>query len=561
VSFSCSDFSTPPHVGTSGNFQVLPGEYVGLQVVMPGQAPRGGTEEGIEGVPDDQSAGTGFNVLVRAVDQYHNRVTDISNRLALSSTDENVGGPVDIQLSGGEANLPVTLYLAGTQTLTFADQDSATVAQGVSDAVTVLPGAYERILLLAPGQTVSPGSEDGFSGEATAQSISFAFTMTVLATDGWWNPVGGATDVVALTSTDPMAQIPDPVAMVDGVAEFVVRLATGGYQQFTISNQTQPAMPTSTTQIQAISSGVHLEATITPELVLAGEPFTLYVRAVNDAGSVIQEINSFVDISVVNATTQDGGSGELLTTRFQLLQGERSVQETYTCAEPIVLVVADDEGNVPAITNTLEVLPGPPDAVVLASDPTWLRGNRTSLLTAGVVDAFGNGVPDQTVAFAIVSGGGVLTPLGEVTGDDGVVQAEYMSPWERGVAHVTATAGALSAGLDIETALVDPNAEGGTLTNYPNPFHPDEAPTTFAYVLSTDATVRLRLFTLSGALVLDETFAAGDVGGTAGLNEYLWHGINGSGEPVGSGGYLLVIEANSNGSTLHTMRRKIALVR
>jgi hypothetical protein len=62
-------------------------------------------------------------------------------------------------------------------------------------------------------------------------------------------------------------------------------------------------------------------------------------------------------------------------------------------------------------------------------------------------------------------------------------------------------------------------------------------------------------------LVLDESFAAGDEGGAAGLNEYPWQGLNGSGEPVASGGYVLVIDANSNGSTLHTMRRKIALVR
>ena len=32
-------------------------------------------------------------------------------------------------------------------------------------------------------------------------------------------------------------------------------------------------------------------------------------------------------------------------------------------------------------------------------------------------------------------------------------------------------------------------AAGGTVTNYPNPFHPDEAPTTIAYVLDDDARV------------------------------------------------------------------------
>jgi hypothetical protein len=561
VSFSCSDFSSPPHVGTSDNFQVLPGDYVALQVVMPGQSPRGGTLAGIEGVPDDQNAGTPFDVLLRAVDQYYNRVPTIANHLGLASSDPNVDAPADIVLAGGEVSVPVTMFLAGEQTLTVADLDSAGITDGVSDAVTVLPGAYARILLLAPGQTVSPGSENGYAGEASPQSISFAFTMTVHATDDWWNPVGVATDVIGLTSSDIMAELPPPTAMVDGSAELVVRLATGGYQQFTAANQTQPAMPTSETQVLAISSGVHLEASVTPEQVQAGEPFTLTVRAVNDAGAVIQEINSFVEVTVANATTQQPGEGELLTTTFQLLQGQRSVQETYTCAEPIVLTVADDEGNAPAITNTLTVVPGAPATVELVSDPTWLRGNRTARLTATVADAYGNGVPQQAIAFVLERGGGVLTPLDEATGEDGTAAAEYLSPWDPGVAHVVASAAGLSDGLDIETALVDPNAKGGMVTNYPNPFHPDEAPTIIAYVLDTEANVRLRLFTLSGAPVLDESFAAGDTGGTAGLNEYLWQGLNGSGEPVASGGYVLVIDANSNGSTLHTMRRKIALVR
>jgi flagellar hook assembly protein FlgD len=46
-----------------------------------------------------------------------------------------------------------------------------------------------------------------------------------------------------------------------------------------------------------------------------------------------------------------------------------------------------------------------------------------------------------------------------------------------------------------------------------------------------------------------------------GLNEVQWDGRNGKGDFVSSGGYILVIEANSEGETLHVMRRKLAVVR
>jgi len=108
---------------------------------------------------------------------------------------------------------------------------------------------------------------------------------------------------------------------------------------------------------------------------------------------------------------------------------------------------------------------------------------------------------------------------------------------------------------------VDPNAAGGTVTNYPNPFHPSDGPTVIAWKLDDDATVTLRIFTQTGDLVLRRTFARGATGGTTGLNEFSWDGRNGRGDLVASGGYVALIEAQGTGETLHVMRRKIAAVR
>ena len=144
---------------------------------------------------------------------------------------------------------------------------------------------------------------------------------------------------------------------------------------------------------------------------------------------------------------------------------------------------------------------------------------------------------------------------------DGVAEADFLSSRIPGISLIRATSGGLISELEIETSLVDPNAPGGSITNYPNPFHPGEIATTIAYKLSDNANVTLRIYTLSGSLVLREDFARGEHGGVVGLNEYEWDGRNGKGDYVSSGGYIVVVEAEGKGETLHVMRRRVAVVR
>ena len=110
-------------------------------------------------------------------------------------------------------------------------------------------------------------------------------------------------------------------------------------------------------------------------------------------------------------------------------------------------------------------------------------------------------------------------------------------------------------------APLDPNAPGGTLTNFPNPCHPPLQGTTLAYKLDDDATVKIRIFSQTGQLVKEANFSRSQTGGTVGLNTWQWDGRNGSGEVVASGGYIVLVEAQGAGQTLHVMRRKIAVVR
>jgi len=568
VSFAVADFSAPPHIGSSNNFTVNPGPFTGLQVLLPGESPRGGTGDGKEGNPTPQQAGTAFSLTVRAVDDYWNLVNTVTDSVALGSSDTFAGIPARARFTGGQLLTPATLYRTGSQRIWASDITTLGIQPDTSSAVLVNGGPFARLLILAPGEYPAPGLPNGRGGTATDQSINYAFNVTVLATDNWWNPVGGVTDVVRITCDDPLATLPPDTALVDGRVEMTMRLAAGGYSLITVSDVSRPTIPGSTTQVSAISSGFHLEASITPSTARAGEQFSLWVRVTNDAGSVIQEINSAVTLEVRNASTGAPGRGFLNPMTFQLLQGQRTVGETYTFVEPIVIIARDNMGNAPATSNSITITPGVPDSIRLEG-PTWVGGNTKVSLTATLIDEFGNGVAGQEMVFTRLAGSGLLEPQDSLTVGDGSARADFTSPRFPEMGRIRAASSGVFGGqsynevseIDLETAFVDPDAPGGHITNYPNPFHPPDEPTTIAYKLSDHATVKLRIFTLSGDLVLSRTFERETPGGMSGLNEVLWDGRNGENRVVASGGYIALIEAQGVGQTLHVIRRKIAVVR
>lgn len=570
VQLTCADFASPAHTGVSSGVQVLPGPYVQTQVIMPGQTPQAGSAAGVAGVPLAQDAGQVFTVQIRAVDNFFNRVPGISNALAIHSVDTYFLVPGSVVLVDGEVSVPVTVYGAGRRTFSAADLTSGGIASPLSSMLNVSTGPYVQLALLAPGETLSPGSTSGRVGVATDQSVTFAFTLIAMSVDAWYNQVTGIADIIHLTSTDPAATLPPDLALNNGMAHLEVRLATGGYQQFTVTSVSRPATTGSMTQVRAISSGLHLRAALAEMVIQAGVSFSLDVSVVNDAGTVMQEINDQVQISVRQAESGLPGRGTLSATTFQLIQGRRHLNLSYTYAEDIILEVTSVNEATPGLTGTLAVEPGAPAGLTLTSDPGWVRGNRTAVLSAVLSDAFGNPIAGRPVSFAAAANdSGYLGDHAAKTGEKtvvaltdaaGLAQVDYHSPRQRQTVQITASSGQITAAYGLQTALVDPAAAGGYLTSYPNPFHPNETATTIAYVLDDAATVRLRVYTISGGLVLDRQYPSGGAGGQTGLNEIQWDGRNAAGEPVASGGYIVYVQAAGNGATQHVMRRKIGVV-
>lgn len=101
------------------------------------------------------------------------------------------------------------------------------------------------------------------------------------------------------------------------------------------------------------------------------------------------------------------------------------------------------------------------------------------------------------------------------------------------------------------------------VSNAPNPFDSRkgglEGQTQISYTLAQDVPVRVTLYDLLGFRVRRWDFSAGQNGGRAGHNQFLWDGTNETGRKVSKGGYLAQIEIETP-ETVVSVIRKIGVI-
>jgi hypothetical protein len=99
-----------------------------------------------------------------------------------------------------------------------------------------------------------------------------------------------------------------------------------------------------------------------------------------------------------------------------------------------------------------------------------------------------------------------------------------------------------------------------SFSNYPNPFNPSMGEiTTIAFVLSQDADIDIRIYTLTGDEVI--TIAANVPHPAGAYQSDQWSGLNDASHPVVPGTYFCCIEARYASGAAETFKRKIAVVR
>lgn len=89
------------------------------------------------------------------------------------------------------------------------------------------------------------------------------------------------------------------------------------------------------------------------------------------------------------------------------------------------------------------------------------------------------------------------------------------------------------------------------ISNYPNPFDSRNGFTTIVYSLDRDAEVIVRIYDLFGNVVVE--YPAGQQ--EQGTNTVKWDGSDSYGNKVAKGGYLAVVELNTEDVKLMAMRK------
>ncbi len=117
--------------------------------------------------------------------------------------------------------------------------------------------------------------------------------------------------------------------------------------------------------------------------------------------------------------------------------------------------------------------------------------------------------------------------------------------WTVNVTNSGGGAAALVDAFEIKTL-----ATSGVMINYPNPFDPLTASTTFIYELDADADSTLLIFNISAELVYKRTFPSGVNGGKEGTNSVEWNGINSFGEISANGVYFARLIESRTGRIL-----------
>ncbi len=266
--------------GESNEFAVFSGPPTRFFTIMPGEEMAPGSPDGrLPSPPQNQIAGESFTVDVHLTDAWYNVVEARNDSVYVTSTDSFGTTPAG-QLSNGSGAFDVGMRQAGNHRLYAHPGGGSPISADTSSAFTVIPGGYERILVLLPGETSLPGDNatqpwqtPGKAGEPTDQFLRTPFVISAYACDNCWNQVSAVSDSVELESYFPFSAVPQRAELGDG-ADFMVEFNDAGPNQ-NVWATTTGGLESYLNWFDVRPLGTVLEITA-PDTVRAGE--TAYVH-------------------------------------------------------------------------------------------------------------------------------------------------------------------------------------------------------------------------------------------------------------------------------------------
>ncbi|MDO9171348.1 MAG: FlgD immunoglobulin-like domain containing protein [bacterium] len=335
--------------GVSNPFDVLPGAYVGLQVLLPGETATPGEAPGKFGDPLPVVAGAAATAAVTALDAWWNPTPASPIVRVSSSSYADLISANDMPLEpDGSTDFALSFRTATAQTLRV--RDLALSARRDSSLATVTPDAFTRLQAIAPGETPNPGGPevDGKTGAPAVQTATLQFPLTVHAVDRFWNRVDNGFHNIHLGSDEGSLVPGNPLnngqALAAGEIVFPVALSSLGYVTLTAYDLTDAGILGHDVVVQ-VAAGAQYRIT-TPDTALVGPPssFAMTVELVDEAGTVMTNAYNQVTLRALTPTLQPA-PGVLLVTDAQLTAGVVAIPtQGYDVASRIVIEVSDTSG-------------------------------------------------------------------------------------------------------------------------------------------------------------------------------------------------------------------------
>ncbi|MGQ9577731.1 MAG: hypothetical protein ACUVWQ_03830 [Candidatus Aminicenantales bacterium] len=390
---------------TSGSniFQVISGPPRRLVAVLAGQQFSPGTRDGRLGQPDNQTAGDSFSFTVYLTDGWCNPVRYRIDSVYFNASDNFALLPPGGEINDGSGRFTAVFRRAGAQHLYCWPAAGLPFKPDTSSLFYVNPGAFDRLLLVLPGETPLPGdtaSSDwmtpGKSGEPLSQYVREVFNVSVYPCDRCWNIVGASGVRVRLNSEFPIEFFPPETTVVDSV-NFRVQFDVANPNQNLWVVDVEGSYESYRSRLDIKARGRSLVITA-PDTVVAGE--TAHIRvAVRDANehpitaavcrfSVVKGNGEVLDEAVLTDTL-GVAVGRFLCTRAYFAEFDTIVIISGS-AESLVGIYVDIPDST-VMSGKIMAFPNPFGFNRDAAEIVYYL-NRSGAVAVQIFDPFGNEV-------------------------------------------------------------------------------------------------------------------------------------------------------------------------
>jgi hypothetical protein len=282
LQITCTDDSFRV-TSTSNVFQVLPGAPATFRILLPGQQLSPGTLEGRLGQPDNQTAGDTFSIRVYLTDNWSNPVSNRTDSVCFGATDSFARLPSGGVMINGSGSFTVSLRRAGQHRLFALPAPGQSYRADTSSVFRINPGAFNRLLLLLPGEIPLPGDttqaawqSPGKSGTPLPQFVREPFPVVVYGCDECWNRIRAPEVSISLHSEFPVEFVPAETVLTDS-AVFSAQFNSAGANQDIWVSATNGGYESYHTRLEIKARGRRILVSA-PDTVFAGE--TAYIRVI-----------------------------------------------------------------------------------------------------------------------------------------------------------------------------------------------------------------------------------------------------------------------------------------